>query len=248
MKNRMRLLVGALLIVSPLSSMTHAARQEAHGRAEVGDADVGDFVRRIHTEGISYDAAKKYTSEDSGILREMLQSVDDAQYWPNVTMVLGATGDAELVQPLIDFLRGERDDTSWSTAVYRGRASALTALGYLVHDTGDAAAMEYLLESVDPGIWIEREIPWLPAHDESENERLRVLLSTSAILALALTGRDEAESRLRELTAVDGVPARLRQVAESVLPDWTRIKEAGLSEYYRTSKQGAPLAATPSRR
>ena len=247
MTNRMRLLVGALLIVSPLSSVTHAARQEEHGRADAGAAGVSDFVRRIHTEGSSYDTAKKYTSEDSGILREMLQSVDDAQYWPNVTMVLGATGDAELVQPLIDFLHGGRD-TSWSTAVYRGRASALTALGYLVHDTGDAAAMEYLLESVDPGIWIEREIPWLPAHDDSENERLRMLLSTSAILALALTGRDEAGSRLRELTAVDGVPARLRQVAESVLPDWTRIKEAGLSEYYRASEQGAPLAATPSRR
>ena len=247
MTNRMRLLVGALLIVSPLSSVTHAARQEAQGRAEAGDAGVSDFVRRIHTEGIAYDTAKKYASEDSGILRGMLQRVD-AQYWPNVTMVLGATGDAELVRPLIDFLHGGRDDTSWSSAVYRGRASALTALGYLVHDTGDAIAMEYLLASVDPGIWIEREIPWLPAHDDSENERLRVLLSTSAILALALTGRDEAGSRLRELTAVDGVPARLRQVAESVLPDWTRIKEAGLSEYYRTSEQGAPLAATPSRR
>ena len=243
MTNRMRLLVGVLLIVSSLNGAARTGRQEARGRA-----DVGDFLRRIHTEGISYDTAKQYYAfEGSEILLEMLGNVDDAQYWPNVTMVLGASGDAELVGSLIGFLHGERNDT-WSTAVYRGRASAITALGYLVHDTGDPKAMEYLRDSVDPQIWSRREIPWLRMRGDSESERLSMLLSTSAVVALALTGQDEAAAKLRELTDADDASARLRQVAESVLPDWEKINEAGLSEYYRTREQGAPLAATSSRR
>ena len=247
MTNRMRLLVGVLLIVSSLNGAARTSRQEARGRA-----DVGDFLRRIHTEGISYDTAKQYYAfEGSGILLEMLGNVDDAQYWPNVTMVLGASGDAEQVGSLIGFLHGdlygERNDT-WSTAVYRGRASAITALGYLVHDTGDPKAMEYLLDSVDPEIWSQREIPWLHMRGDSESKRLSMLLSTSAVVALALTGQHEAAAKLRELTDTDDTPARLRQVAESVLPDWKKINEAGLSEYYRTREQSAPLAATSSRR
>ena len=246
MTNRMRLLVGALLILSSLNGAARTGRQEARGRA-----DIGDFLRRIHTEGISYDTAKQYAFEGSGILLEMLGNVDDAQYWPNVTMVLGASGDAELVEPLIDFLHGdlygERNDT-WSTAVYRGRASAIMALGYLVHDTADPEAMQYLRDSVDPRTWSRREIPWLRMRGDSESERLSMLLSTSAVVALALTGRHEAAAKLRELTDTDDAPARLRQVAESVLPDWKKINEAGLSEYHRTRGQGAPHAATSSRR
>ena len=241
MKNGMRLLIGALLIVSPLSSVTQAGQQEARGRA-----DISDFVRGIHVEGSSYDAAKAYTSEDLGILLDMLQRVDDAQYWPNITMVLGATGDPAMVQPLINCVHGRDGYTGWSTAVYRGRASAITALGYLVHESGNVSAMKYLLESVDPQIWIQREIPWLLARDNAE--RVRVQLSTSAILALALTGQEDAANRLHELMATEGVPARLRQVAESVLPDWERINESGLSAYYRTDEKSTPLAATAARR
>ena len=99
--------------------------------------------------------------------------------------------------------------------------------------------MGYLRASVDPRMWINREIPWLIAREDSERERLRMRLSTSAILALALTGRDEAAIELHKLAeGGEGVPARLRQVAESALPHWERIKKDGLAEYYRTGDQG----------
>ena len=95
----------------------------------------------------------------------MLWNYEDAQYWPNITTVLGLIGDDAAVVPLIDFVRGRDSDTEWSTAVYRGRASAIPALGYLVNKSGNAKAMKYLLKSVDPQIWIEREIPWLIARE-----------------------------------------------------------------------------------
>lgn len=252
MTNRMWLLIGLLLAVPLLSSVTQAGQQvtqqaatRVDARADV--ADVRDFVRGIHVNGISYDAAREYASEDPGILLDLLHNVDDAQYWPNITMVLGATGNPAIVGPLIEFLHGGYNDTPWSTAVYRGRASAIMGLGYFVHETRDSSAMNdamgYLLESVYPQTWGEREIPWL-----GESERLPIRLSMSAILALALTGRDEAANTLRELVAADDMPASLRQVAESVLPDWERVNAYGLEEYYRTSEQGAPLTAPLSRR
>lgn len=253
MTNRMWILIGLLLTVPLPSSVTQAGQQVTqHAAALVGAradvVDVRDFVRGIHADSVSYDAAREYnTSEDLRILLDMLGNVDDAQYWPNVTMVLGATGNPAIVGPLIEFLHGGRNDTPRSTAVHRGRRSAITGLGYFAHETHDLDAMEYamgyLLESVYPRTWSEREIPWL-----GESERLHMRLSMSAILALALTGRDEAENTLRDLAAADDMPASLRQVAESVLPDWEKINAYGLEEYYRTSEQGAPLAAIPSRR
>lgn len=243
MMNRKWLLAAALFIMPPLSSATQTGQQKARGLE-----DVSAFVRGIHADSISYDAAREYT-EHSEALLAMLENGDDAPYWPNVTMVLGFTGHGALVDPLIDFLHGGKDDDiPWSTAVYRGRASAITALGYLIHhntaesDEAIGMAMNYLRTSVNPQKWIEREreIPWLAAREDSERERLRMRLSTSAVLALALTGHDEAEGELHRLVdGGEGVPARLRQVAESALPHWERIKKDGLAEYYRNSEQGA---------
>lgn len=241
MTNREWLLVGALLLMPPLSSVTQTGQQEARG-----SEDVSAFVRGIHADSISYDAAREYT-EHSEVLLAMLENGDDAPYWPNITMVLGFTGHSALVDPLIDFLHGGNNDIPWSTAVYRGRASAITALGYLIHhntaedDEAIGRAMEYLRASVVPQKWIEREIPWLIARgDDSERERLCMRLSTSAVLSLALTGRDEAAGELHQLAdGGDGVPARLRQVAESALPHWERINKDGLAEYYRASEQGS---------
>ena len=139
---------------------------------------------------------------------------------PNITTVLGFIGDDAAVVPLIDFVRGQDSDTEWSTAVYQGRASAIPALGYLVNKSGNAKAMKYLLKSVDPQIWIEREIPWLIARENEE--RLRVRLSTSAVLGLALTGTIEAELKLHELLNDEGTHSRIRHVAESVLPHLTK--------------------------
>ena len=229
-------LVGPLLIALPLCS-------SAQTRHEAGDrADVKDFVRGIYVEGLPYDAATEYTSEDSAVLLEMLRNDEEAIYWPNITMVLGVIGDDAAVRPLIDFIHGRGSGAAWSSVAYRGRASALGALGYHVNKSGNAEALTYLLDSADPAIWIHRDIPWLAARNDAE--RLRVQLSVSSVLALALTGRDEAAHRLDDLLHAEATPTRLREVAESVQPDLAEIKENGLSAYYQMGKKGQrPLAA-----
>ena len=207
---------------------------------------VPDFARTIYIKGAPYDEAIAFTSEDSAILLDMLRNEENALYWPNVTTLLGVIGDDDVVRPLIDFVHG-RDSFAESTTVYRGRLSGIMALGYLVNKSSNTEALAYLLDSVDPQVWMERDISWLARLAASENaERLRVQLSASAILALALTGRDDAANRLDELLTTESTPARLRQVAESALPELAEIGKHGLSAYYRTD-ESAPQAAAARR-
>lgn len=232
-------LVGALLIALPVCG---AAQGDRPGELAM---DVRDFVRAVYVEGVPYDAATRYTSEDSAVLLEMLGDHANALYWPNITMVLGVIGDDAVVEPLIDFVHGRNGGTEWSTSVYRGRVSAVGALGYLVNKNESPAAraaLEYLLDSVDPATWDDREIPWLAGRKDAG--RIREQLSVTAILGLAITGRDEAADRLNELLDDERTPTRLRSVTESVRPALDEIRAHGLSAYYQGGKRLAIASAS----
>lgn len=233
-------LVGALLIALPVCG---AAQGDRPGEPAV---DVRDFVRAAYVEGVPYDAATRYTSEDSAVLLEMLGDHANALYWPNITMVLGVIGDDAVVDPLIDFVHGRNGGTEWSTSVYRGRISAVGALGYLVNKNESPAAraaLDYLLDSVDPAAWDDRELPWLVGREDAG--RIREQLSVTAILGLVITGRDEAADRLNELLDDERTPTRLRNVTESVRPALDEIRAHGLSAYYQGGK--GPAIASASR-
>ena len=232
-------LIVALLGAVPLCSAAQTAS---------GPTGVEDFVRRAYIEGLSYDAAKEYaTPKHLEPLLAMLADTEDAPYWPNVTMVLGLSGNDAVVDPLIDFVRGTPE---WSTAIYRGRMSGVTALGYYVHESSDdhsrETALDYLRRSVHPEVWISREIPWLGGRDDEE--RLRVQLSVSAVLGLALTGTEEAAQELEELRNAETTPARLRRVAESVRSDLYEIRKNGLAAYYGSEKSSALGSVAAARR
>ena len=125
-------LFGSLLAAPPL----HSAAQPT---------DAGNSVRRIYVEGMPYEVAKAYSPAETPALLEMLQDEEEAPYWPNITMALGVIGDDQAVGPLIDFIHGRGSSAEWSNALYRARASAVGALGYLVNKSGNEEALEYLL-------------------------------------------------------------------------------------------------------
>ena len=206
---------------------------------------VGD-LRVIYMDGLPYADAAKYTSEDSDALIDMLKKGDDAPYWPNAAAVLGIIGDDCSVDPLIDFVEGrEGYDVEWSPTVYRGRLSGITGLGYLAGKRGNKKAMGYLLESVDPEIWIDRKIQWLKAR-EDEAGRWSLQLSAEAVLALRLTGQDAAGKELAALAADEGVHERLQRLALSAQSDWKAIKDRGLAAFYGAESTPQLLARAPS--
>lgn len=229
----LRLGIGALLVALSLSPTA----QEAEEQSE----PLKNFVYGIHAGGNTYGAAKEVArSESASALRRLLYDPAMAPHWPNVTMLMGASGDPEMVPPLIDFVEARNSDIGWSAQVYRGRTSAIMALGYLVHESGDPRALDYLIASVDPLIWTdERRLPWVRSHENPN--WLSQQLSTAAVTALAFTGRPEAGDALDRV--LENRDDRIQEVARAMLPEWELISRTGLEGYYQRDRQGGPVAA-----
>ena len=205
-------------------------------------------MRGVYFHGLPYAEAKQYaTPEYHAPLLTMLQNTEEAPYWPNITMVLGLTGDDAVAEHLIDFVRGTEE---WSTLIYRGRLSGVLGLGYLVHVSSrergepNMEAMTYLVDSVRPEKWTERNIPWVMGR--GDEERLRVQLSVSAVLGLALAGTNEAAEYLAELQ-YSGEPRRVRRAAEAVQDDVAQINGAGLAVYYGAVQDESPQRSSAAR-
>ena len=215
-----------VLVALPLSSRASAGQGASAGQHSSG---VEDFVRAIYIHGLPHADAAKYDSRDSETLIDMLRNGDDAPYWPNITMVLGIIGDDCAVKPLKDFVEGRGADVEWSTAVYRGRLSGIAGLGHLANKRGNEEAVAYLRDSVSPAAWLDREIPWLDARGHEDASRRSLQLSSSAVLALALTGHDDAGQTLAAL-AEESEYARLRRLAATAWDDWAAINARGYRE------------------
>lgn len=226
-------------IVALLVALLAAALQGV--AAQEPSEPVKEFVHSVHQGADAYSTAKRLSSEeDPRVLLEMLHNPEMAPQWTNIAILVGASGHDDMVQPLIDFVHGRHSDIGWSLPAYRGRTSAIMALGYLVHETGNQDAMQYLIDSVHPRAWTNREVWWLLSHPDSE--RLSLQLSTAAITALAFTGGEAAVGTLSEL--MDSDNDRLREVAEAMFPEWQEINDTSLAEYYQRDRgEGSIVAA-----
>ena len=204
---------------------------------------VKDFVRKIYITGIPYDEANEYTSADAPILLNMLQGKNESPYWGNIVVTLSIIGDERSVDPIIRFIE-QQEDGELSDADYRSKSGALMALGYLINKTGNVKAINYLVESINPKVWAQRNVDWntrLHANAEDRN----VDLSTMAILGLALSGRPEAVEALNVDPAnlnfqpiTIGLDHRLIEIIEPALETYEQVAKDGLSEYYRKSAVG----------
>ena len=232
----LKLGIGALLVALSLSPTAQEAEEQS-SKSE----PLKNFVYGIHAGSNTYGAAKEVArSEDANTLKKLLNDPAMAPHWPNVTVLIGVRGDPEMVPSLIAFVEGKNSDIGWSAQVYRGRTSAIMALGYLVHETGDKHALKYLIASIDPWIWTdERHVPWVLNHENPD--WLSQQLSTAAITALAFTGKLKARDALdRVIETRDG---RIQEVARSMRPEWELISTAGLQEYYQQDRLNGPVAA-----
>ena len=171
-------------------------------------ANPDDRMRRIGA--IPMAVARKCACEGTDDALAMLENVKDAPYWPNALRVLGASRNAALVKPLIDFIHGNPVDMDLHA--YRGGSAAVAALGQLVRDTGDARAEGYLRDSVDPEVWSRRDIPWLRARGD-KGIRWAQNMSEAAIRALAVAGTYEAMMELANLWFAPGTSQRHRRAA-----------------------------------
>ena len=200
------------------------------------EMDIQDFVHQIYIEGIPYEAANVYDSTAVPTLMEMLADTTEAPYWANIAVTLCIIGDPSYVDPLLDFIKA--DEGTLSDDVYRAKSSAVMALGYLINKTGDEKALNYLIESLDPNAWAQREVQYVGPYQASTAAR-DANLSTMAMLGLALSGRPEAAEALRNMptTGFEAMTAEgVTSVAEAALEAHQQIVADGLVEYYRKAR------------
>lgn len=216
-------LSGVLLAALPISSSAQ-------------DMDIEDFVHQVYFEGIPYEEANAYDSAAVPSLLTMLADSTETPYWANIAITLCVIGDPSSVDPLLDFIKA--DEGTLSDDVYRAKSSAVMALGYLINKTGDENALNFLIESLDPNAWAQREVQYMASFQTSTEVR-DTNLSTMAMLGLALSGRPEAAEALRNMSTT-GFEAMTEEgvtsLAEAALETHQQITADGLLEYYRKAR------------
>ncbi len=196
---------------------------------------VEQFVRQTYIHGLPYLEANKYDSTAIPILTRMLRDRAEEEHWANVVGTLGAIGNQQVFLELTTFLA--RGTGLVSAREYDAKSAVLIALGYLSHRSGDDTVLTYLIESADPRAWERRQLAWgSPFHDSirARDEQL----STMAVIALGLSGRERAREALVELQedtdpAIEEFSRRIDDVTRDALQTWAVVSDIGLEGYYR---------------
>jgi hypothetical protein len=201
------------------------------------NVDVADFVRRIYPQGLPYEEAAHYDSSVVPTLLAMLGDPAEEANWSNIVMTLGAIGDERAVAPLIELVQAETNDEEvLSRAEYIAKRSVFMALGMLSHRTGNQRALEFLQDSLDPGVWEGSGVGLAPWHGSTTARNQD--FSTQAVWGLALSGRPEAAAALRSLQrtgrtqAQRAFQAQAGDLVQEALDVNARVQTEGLAGYY----------------
>lgn len=221
-------------------SLPAVARFEEE-RAETA-LPIEEYVRQWFVHGVPFEeVVRLYDEGDVPPLVAMLRDPAEREHWVNVVVVLGMLGDERAVEPLVAFIE-EPAREALAPAAAKARLAALTALGYLVHESGSEAALTYLQEGVEPQAWARRDVGWESRLLPTAAARNRQL-SRYAILGLGLSGDPRAEETLRSLlepaptTAAEVFRTRSRDAVVAALEANRMIAAEGLEAYSeRTSR------------
>jgi hypothetical protein len=179
-------------------------------------------------------------------LREILNSEDDEHLWPRVAGVLGVVGGEEEVDLLIELIEQPVVEPVYiSRDQHFLRMEAIRSLGFLSHRTGGERALDYLIASLDDGIWRQRNIlgviDYLNTYDRYDRR-----LTIYAIFGLALSGQPRAGAALRSLrespTQAQAL-LELDDVLDTYLPIHDLLAERGLAGFYEFQEEQRRLEA-----
>lgn len=206
-----------------------------------GAMAIEDYVRQVFIRGIPYEeTSDNFDASDVPTLLTMLNDPAEEAHWANIVVVLNIIGGEEVVDPLITFIEASGGG-ELSYAHYVAKTSALMSMGYLINRTNNEQALTYLIESVNPVVWKERQTedigPFQASVAESNQD-----LSKHAILGLALSGTPDSAEALSSFQAGEGIgeesefQAAVDDIITEALAANSEIQEGGLDEYYRDAQ------------
>lgn len=192
-------------------------------------AKLRDFVEQVYPHGVPMEQAQQFNAVDSLVLHEWLQNRPAmAPYHGTMLQLMGFIGADHSGQQIAAYI--EAGQGTIDEQAFDAKLDGLMALGYLLHQTDDPIALQYLIDSLDVPTWQQRDLQWQVASLADESSLL-VQLSQQAAIALALSGHPLAAEALRAkhapadtlgavvLPASDGFLENLLQHHQSIAED-----------------------------
>ena len=235
----------SLAVNNPLTAKTDAAGA-AEGATEGGrmivDGELAHdinpktpllyFVRQVHPHGTPMRFAMSFAgSREIPELVEMLQNPKEAQSWGTIAAVLGMIGDERHTATLVEFIQGQMKQAPEQDGV-RPLTAALMGLGYLVNQTGDPNALNFLAAASSSKFW--GNFPQACGRGWTEKDDCAGQLATSAAIGLAVSGSTEAQAVLGDAyrEALSLGDKALAENLASYIETNQEIAQIGLAAYY----------------
>ena len=192
-------------------------------------------VRAAYPHGLPYALLKRYPKEAAGKLREMLHSPAERPYQGQIAgalCIIGDAGDFKLIKSFIEEPPAKLSDD----VTIVNKETAITSLGYLLARTNDAQVLEFLRTSLTDRGWENRRLAWLPQSDPASVRAIKNM-KMAAIVALALSGTDEAKNILKLLADQKLGPGdedpNVQAIIKQAPAEIDKVREMGLENYSR---------------
>jgi hypothetical protein len=185
-----------------------------------------DIVRSPFIDEVPYAMISRHDPSELPALVSMLHDPTEQNSWANIATVLGLAGDGDTGRILKDFIESDPADVD-ASSVFRSKAAAVVALGYLLNRNDDPNARAFLLDTAHPYAW-QQAGPWIGQTTETRQSRIDGL-QDSRLVALALSGRPEAGRVLESLAPSE---RRGKQLIDDLMQTYFKVKQRGLAAYY----------------
>jgi hypothetical protein len=216
-------LVAPTLAQTPNSVVSTAAFQDSALAGRIHDFVVSGFHH-----GVPYKIAHDFGPEGLPILARMLDDDDYHDHRDNIVTTIAWIGDPQGFPILRSFLL---DRFSGEVDIHTFQALAVTPS--VMGAIRDSKVTDFLVDHVDPAAW--KEVRW--SFETNRDEKLRVLLSKTAINGLSLAGTSRAGSVLAKLKKKPYSTRQVPNIEEGIKRN-AEIASKGLEEYMLRVNQG----------
>lgn len=166
--------------------------EEANLSRVMSKAPIEDFVAQAFVHGVPYDEARLYSSADVAKVLPWLSDTGKMDYWANIASTVGIVADRGAYTVLTSMI-GASGSGTIPVADYRGRVSAIMALGYAVRGSNDQQARDFLEKHSSPSDWSGTK--WQAPYHANTAER-DADLASAAVLGLSLANDTSARQFL----------------------------------------------------
>jgi hypothetical protein len=195
---------------------------------------VDSLILTQYVEGVPFRSFKQSLVEgDEARLNQILSDAQLREFHGNALVALALVPGSGTSSALVSYIL---HDSSTDVIGRRNRAMAVVGLGYSAAEKNDDAAVTFLVEGSRFDRWNRWGTAWR-SNDQARDGAQIEALTMTCILALGLSGRPKALTRLKQLqkevsSRQSGVALRITPAVEEALRIHVIVEREGLDAYY----------------